>query len=98
MSVNRKAPQKVDVICQHSVDGTIIPLRVRMTDEDGQRQIFNIKEYLDVSHKGTYTTPDGVYVTDRNLVFECKIVVLNTVRRITLYYAPSMTYWTMTSE
>lgn len=56
MSVNRKAPQKVDVICQHSVDGTIIPLRVRMTDEDGQRQMFNIKEYLDVSHKGLNNT------------------------------------------
>ena len=96
MITDSKAPQKVDVICQHSADGTVIPLRVRLVDEDGQKQVFNIKEYMDISHKGSYTTHDGVFVTDRNLVFECKIVVLDTVRKITLYYAPSTAFWTMT--
>ena len=97
MSIDYKTPRYVDVICQHSTDGTIIPLRVRLTDEDGQKHIFNIKEYMDLSHKGCYTTPDGVFVTDRNLVFECKIVVINIVRKITLYYSPSSSLWTMTT-
>lgn len=27
--------QFADVICQHKADGTIIPLRIRIKDEDG---------------------------------------------------------------
>ncbi|SCW27292.1 hypothetical protein [Eubacterium ruminantium] len=96
MGIDCKAPQKVDVICQHSVDGTVIPLRIRLTDEDGQRQVFNIKEYMDISHKGSYTTADGVFVTDNNLIFECKILVINMIKKITLYYSPFNQSWTMT--
>ncbi|SEF57354.1 hypothetical protein SAMN04487934_101619 [Eubacterium ruminantium] len=97
MSIDCRAPMKVDVICQHSTDGTVIPLKIRLTDEDGQRQIFNIKEYMDISHRGSYTTPDGVFVTGHSLVFECKILVINTMRKITLYYSPTSTSWTMTT-
>ncbi len=86
----------VDVICQHSADGTIIPLRVRLTDEDGLRQAFTIKGYKDLSHLGTRTMPDGVYVTDKTLVFECKICVLNRERIIMLYYDLPGTVWRMT--
>ena len=97
MSIDYRSPRKVDVICQHSADGTVIPLRVRLTDEDGQKQVFTIKEYMDLSHRGCYTTPDGVFVTDRNLMFECKIIVINVMKKITLYYSPSTTIWTMTT-
>lgn len=34
--------QFVDVICQHKTDGTIIPLRIRVKDEDGIYQEFNL--------------------------------------------------------
>ena len=37
-----------DVICQHKTDGTIIPLKIRITDEDGEYQVYNIKSYKDV--------------------------------------------------
>ena len=30
--------QLVDVICQHNKDGSMIPIRVRLTDEDGAVQ------------------------------------------------------------
>ena len=30
--------QLVDVICQHNKDGSMIPMRVRLTDEDGAVQ------------------------------------------------------------
>ncbi len=88
--------RNVDVICQHCADGTIIPLRVRLTDEDGLKQAFTIKGYKDMSHQGTRTMPDGVYVTDKTLVFQCKIYVLNRERIIMLYYDPSGTVWKMT--
>ena len=92
-----RIPRKVDVICQHSSDGTVIPLRIRLMDDDGEMQIYNIQEYKDISHKGCYTTPDGIYVTKPDFVFECKIVVIDTVKRISLYYCPSSAVWTMTA-
>ncbi len=85
----------IDVICQHKKDGGIIPLRVRLSDEDGQVQVFSVKSYRDMSHKGTYTTPDGVYVTNDIMVFECNIIVLATKRLIRLYYDHSDNIWQM---
>ena len=39
--------QKIDVICQHTKEGDIIPLRIRLVDEDGMLQTYNIKSYKD---------------------------------------------------
>ena len=86
----------VDVICSFSHDGVITPLRIRMTDEDGQRQAFNIKEYRDLSGLGARTMPDGVYVANNTLVFECKICVFRHLRLIRLYYNPPKMIWKMT--
>ena len=52
--------QLVDVICQHNKDGSMIPMRVRLTDEDGAVQTYTIKNYEDLSHQGTRTMPDGI--------------------------------------
>lgn len=90
------AARAIDVICQHSTDGTIIPLRVRLSDENGERQTLNIEGYRDLSHQGTRAMPDGVYVTNNTLVFECKIIVHNQTRKINLYYEPSSLIWKMT--
>lgn len=35
----------VDVICQYTTKGEIIPLRIRIHDEDGVYQTFVIKAY-----------------------------------------------------
>ena len=40
--------QSVDVICQHCRDGTIIPMRVRLKDEEGMLQSYTIKGYRKV--------------------------------------------------
>ena len=96
MGQNLPGLKAVDVICQHSRDGEIVPMRIRLTDEDGQKQAFRIKEYRDLSHQGTRTMPDGVYVTDKTLVYECKIVVFDRLRMVRLYYEPSAMVWKMT--
>lgn len=62
--------RKVDVICQHSSDGNIMPLKIRFEDEDGQWQTYIIKEYKDISHQGTRTLPDGMFITDNTIAFE----------------------------
>lgn len=86
----------VDVICQHSRDGSLIPLRVRVCDEEGQLQTYKIHQYKDQSHRGTRENPDGVYVTNNTFVFECIITVFGQKRVIRLYYEPGGTIWKMT--
>ena len=88
----------VDVICQHSLDGTIIPLRVRIKDEEGEYQAYTIKDYRDLSHQGTRIMPDGVYVTNQTLVYECNITVFGRTKKIRLYYETGGTVWKMTAQ
>ena len=89
---------KVDLICCHGSEGEVIPIRLRVKDEDGQYQAFSIKEYYDLSHKGTRIMPDGVYVTDKTLIFACKIEVFGIVRRIHLYSNEPYLTWIMTPQ
>ena len=88
--------KEVEVICHYSTDGKITPLRVKLIDADGQRQAFAIKEYKDLSHLGARTMPDGVYVADNTLVYECRISVFDHLRLIRLYYNPRSMIWKMT--
>ena len=96
MAEQKELLKDVDVICSFMHGGSIIPLRVRITDEDGQRQAFTIKEYRDLSGLGARTMPDGVYVSDTTLVYECKICVFDKLRLIRLYYTPSRMAWKIT--
>lgn len=63
---------KIDFICQHSMDGSIIPMRIRLRDEDGELQEYTIKGYRDKS--------------EHNMkIFECKIIVFNTAKLVTIF-------------
>ena len=86
--------QFADVICQHKTDGTIIPLRIRVKDEDGIYQEFNVKSYRDLTHSGSYKLPSGVLVSSNNVhYFECKIVVFNQQRLLRLCYNAYDSRW-----
>ena len=89
-------PKPVDVICLHYRDGAIEPIRFRITDEDGQNQAYTIKEFRNLSHQGARIMPDGVYVTDETLIFECKISVFGREKTVRLYNSPPHTEWTVT--
>ncbi len=52
-----------------------------------------IKGFNDLSHHGARTMPDGVSVTNNTLIYDCRIHVLNRVRRVTLYYEPYKMEW-----
>ncbi len=94
----RQDLKPVDVICEHSRDGKICPIKIRIVDEDGEYQIFTIKGYRDMSHQGTREMPDGVYVTNETLIFECQIVVFGHKRLVRLYYNPAGIVWKMTAD
>ncbi len=95
MEDDRLSENRVDVICQHSRDGEVIPLRLRLCDEEGELHAYTIKGYRDLSGRGAYTTQDGVYVTDRMQVFECHIQVLGRIRTVRLYYDHVRNLWAM---
>lgn len=63
---------KIDLICQHCKDGSIIPLRFRVDDEDGVQQEFTIKGYKDKSECGL-------------VIFDCNIIVHNTSKVVRMY-------------
>ncbi len=90
-------PKEVDLICCHGMQGEVTPIRLRVKDEDGQYQSYTIKEYRDLSHQGTRIMPDGVYVTDHTLIFECKIAVFGQERKVRLYSNEPYLSWKMTS-
>lgn len=70
---------KIDFICQHTMDGEIIPLRIRLRDEDGELQEYNVRGYRDVSE---------YKITS----FECKIVVRDTAKIIRIYSSDGKTW------
>ena len=89
--------KKLDVICEFARDGRIIPMRIRLMDDDGQFQAYTIKRYREISGRGTYTTPDGVFVTNSIIVFDCRIEVFGSERSLRLYYNISHSEWSISA-
>ena len=87
--------QPVDVICQHSREGKISPIKIRIIDEDGVFQEYKIKGYRNLTGHGARTMPDGVYVNSNTLVYECNITSFGREKRIRLYYDSPGMKWRM---
>ena len=86
----------VDVICQHKANGEIIPLRFRLMNEDGQYENYTIKGYRSLSHKGAYTTPDGIFVSGTTtMIYECVVVILDYKKKVRLYFETRTCKWTI---
>lgn len=83
----------VDVICQHKRDGTIIPIKVRVTDDCGEYQIYMIRSYRVINMNQNYSMPDGIICSNHIMRFECKINIFNTERKIQLFYNPYDNKW-----
>ena len=91
----KRYDKTLDVICMIGGDGTVVPIKIRFTDDEGTVQVHKIKEYRDISHRGIFTNPDGVYITNDMLVFMCKILSFGHVKRIMLYYDTGKSKWMM---
>ena len=79
---NETIDKTVDVICQHKKDGTMIPLKIRLTDEDGETQDYRIKSYRPVTRIGTFELSNMAAGT----VFEIRIVCFDKERVLTIMY------------
>ncbi len=67
--------QPIDVICQFSSSGTIIPLKLRFTDEDGETN-----EYKVLSYRQKKSTLNQV------VAFDCKVNYYNQVKIVSIYF------------
>ena len=41
--------KNIDMICRHMADGTIIPLKIRLLDDDGAYQEYKIRAYKEAA-------------------------------------------------
>ena len=88
----------VDVICQFDRKGIITPMKIRITDEDGEYQRYWIEEFIELKHTGAATLSDGVFVSEQLVIFECYITVYDKRRMIRLYYEPHSMIWQITTN
>ena len=91
VDINNK---NIDVICMHTMDAQIIPLKIRLKDEDGMYQTFLIREYKDLSSKGCYTLGNGIMVNGIDIIsFEIKIQVFNQLKTMKISYHKRENVW-----
>ena len=88
----------VDVICQIKSDGSIIPIRIKLEDEEKQIQIFNIKRYKPPkeclqSDRGFHSL--GRIPSTNMMDFECIIEIFEIEKIITLRYLVSSHNWVL---
>lgn len=74
--------QSIDVICQFSSNGTIIPLKLRFPDEDGEMNEYKVLSYR--QHKSTLN-----HITS----FDCKINSYNKATIVTIYFSSYEKKW-----
>ena len=84
--------KEIDVICQHNKDGTIIPIRIRLQDDEMQFQTYTIKSYRKISTEHT-RMPNEALVTSNTIRYDCRIVVFGCERRVILHYNKSQVKW-----
>lgn len=70
-----------EVITQFTADGKIIPIRIKLQDDDGAYQTYSIKGYKELTHY------DCVFT------YACKISVFNRIRIIKLIYQSHDCKW-----
>ena len=68
-------------------------MRFRIMNEDGEYQSCTLKAYKQLPQKGTYTTEDGLYVCNDDVLFKCKVIILDTERIVRLYFNKSQCKW-----
>lgn len=83
----------IDVICEYTSEGQIIPMRLRFQDEDGMYQTYTIKGYKELSRASEYKTPYGTISHSSIWKFLCQIQVLNKLISVELFFNANDNLW-----
>ena len=88
MSATVHYQQSLDVICQHKPDGSIVPLKLRLRDADGEYQAYMVKSYRCCGLTDEIKNP-----TYSRVMFECKINSFGRERIIKVSYSYTDGIW-----
>lgn len=83
---NMKEDQKIDVICLFQKDGSLIPLKVKIKDENGEYQTYKVmgyKEVLEGELSSTFSMS----------VFDIKIEVYGVLKVIRICFSVNERTW-----
>lgn len=87
--------RKLDVYCLFRNDGIVLPIRVRLFDEDGERQEYSIHRYRLIDGAGKENVPKAEMFRHSTVTFDCVIEVFGKERIIRLMYASSDMQWVL---
>ena len=77
----------IEVICQHKTDGTILPIKIRCDDEDGEYHVYRILSFRELAPgESSVTLPSTINATKVLRRFYCKIHVFGKEKCISLLY------------
>lgn len=82
-----------DVICMITKEGKTIPLKFRVTDEDGEVQTYSVKSYRMISHTKEIILPNEVTIDRIIWNYECKINVWGKERIVSLCHHTHENVW-----
>lgn len=89
-----KKQMNVDVICQHTKEGLIIPIKIRVADEDGELQTYQVRRFRERSIGGEkYKMPNEVWASNYLRRFECKITIFSVEKTVELFYNGNRGTW-----
>ena len=89
----------IEVICQHKTDGSILPIKIKCADEDGENQIYKIIRFRECEPGETsFTLPSAVSATRMLRRFECKIHVFGREKTIILLHNTTTGKWDLRYE
>ena len=84
----------VDVIALFKRDGSIIPMRLQLVDEDGMEQAFTIKGYyVSNDYYHNWKKNEDKINLDTVIQYTCKIEVLGIIKSINLLYFTKSGFW-----
>ena len=83
----------VDVICQHTKDGVIIPMRCRLADEEGVINEYNIISSNQLEPDNDGYVSGGLFVGPYSIAYDCKIKAYDRIRFIRLMYNYNKKNW-----
>ena len=87
----------IDVICQYTKEGNIIPMRLRVQDEDGLFKTYSVKSYREKTQAENGKTPYGTIKHGQNWSFECTIQVVNKILTVELFFNGKDNLWKVIS-
>ncbi len=89
--------KEIDVICEHKVGGSIIPLKLRFEDEEGEFQCYAVRGYRQLnSATKEMSTEEAIaqgIISGHLLYFDVKVAVFGREKTLRLIYSPHNGIW-----